>query len=127
MAEERLSQNVFVQSLFKQVLAGTKPHLVQFWFDQAVLDRYRGNPAYKVVRTSNVGRVRQVPSGWGVDFGIAPGDQIIHANLEQLGRLPESERVHWLTHGLSLPLSQVYVQMQLSPGSCYDDGDLRGW
>jgi len=124
---DRWSANVFVHSLFRHVVTGSKPGLAQVWFDQAVLDRYRGNPGYKVMRTNNVGRVKQQPSGWGVDFGIAPGEALIHASLEQVQRLPEGERNHWLQHGVSLPVNQVFVQMQLSPNSCYDDGDLRPW
>jgi len=42
--------------------------------------------------------------------------------------LPESEREHWSAHTAPLTTySDMFLRMQLSPGSCFDDGDLRTW
>ena len=97
------------------------------WFDQHVLDKYRGQPGWRVIRTNTVGRV-QSPVGWSLDFGIAEGEQLIHATLNDLTqRLPASERQHWAEHVLTPPVSRNFVTMRLAPGSCIDDGDLRNW
>ncbi len=46
----------------------------QVWFDQRVLDRYRGQAGFRVIRTNTAGRVR-APAGWSLDFGIADEDR----------------------------------------------------
>jgi hypothetical protein len=95
------------------------------WFDQQVLERYRTQPNWRVMRTNTVGRVKS-PDGWSLDFGIADGDEIIHASVADLSqRLPASERVHWAQHVVTPAVSRTFVTMRLAPGSCIDDGDLR--
>ena len=65
------------------------------WFDQHVLDRYRGQSGWRVMRTNTVGRLRS-PDGWSIDFGIAPDDHLLHTTaLELSQRLPAPERQHW--------------------------------
>jgi hypothetical protein len=101
--------------------------LGQLWFDQHVLDRYRGQPGWRVMRTNSVGRV-QLSGGWSLDFGIADGEAIIHTTVADLSqRLPASERQHWAAHLLTPPVSRNFLIMRLAPGSCVDDGDLRDW
>ena len=97
----------------------------QVWFDQHVLDRYRGRPGWRVMRTNTVGRVRS-PDGWSLDFGIADGDEIVHTGLADLNqRLPAAERQHWAQHLVTPAVSRTFLTMRLAPGSCIDDGDLR--
>ena len=97
------------------------------WFDQRVLDRYRIQPSWRVMRTNTVGRVRS-PDGWTLDFGIAPDDTLIHATVTELSqRLPPSERQHWAQHVVTPASSRNFLTMRLAPGSCIDDGDLRDW
>jgi hypothetical protein len=97
------------------------------WFDQHVLDKYRGQPGWRVIRTNTVGRV-QSPAGWSLDFGIAEGEHVLHATLNDLTqRLPAIERQHWAEHVLTPPVSRNFLTMRLAPGSCIDDGDLREW
>ena len=99
----------------------------QLWFDQHVLDRYRAQPGWRVMRTNSVGRVRS-PDGWSLDFGIAEGEQLVHTTAGDLSqRLPASERQHWAQHLLTPPVSRNFLTMRLAPGSCIDDGDLRDW
>ena len=99
----------------------------QLWFDQRVLDRYRAQPGWRVMRTNTVGRVRSA-EGWSLDFGIAEGEALIHASLGDLSqRLPAAERQHWAEHLLTPPVSRNFLTMRLAPGSCIDDGDLRDW
>jgi hypothetical protein len=101
--------------------------LVQLWFSASLLERYRGLSGWRVMRTNSVGRV-QSPDGWSLDFGIAPGEQIVHAAVADLAqRLPASERQHWLAHLVAGATSRNFVTMRLVPGSCIDDGDLRPW
>jgi hypothetical protein len=110
--------------LYLRVLGGDLG-AAQVWFDQRVLDRYRPQPAWRVMRTNTVGRVRS-PDGWSLDFGIAEGDQIIHCSVADLTqRLPASERQHWAQHVVTPAVSRTFVTMRLAPGSCIDDGDLR--
>ena len=97
----------------------------QLWFDQQVLDRYRGRPGWRVMRTDTVGRVKS-PEGWSLDFGIAEGAQLVHASAADLNqRLPASERQHWAQHTVTPAVSRTFVTMKLAPGSCIDDGELR--
>jgi len=118
----------FLKVAYRRALASSDPALVQLSFDQAVLDRYRGDAAYQVIRTDTAGRVRK-QAGWSLDFGIADDDQRIHASWGALvAQLPESERDHWAAHAaVCASLSENFLRMQLSPVSCFDDGDLRSW
>jgi hypothetical protein len=97
----------------------------QLWFDQRVLDRYRSLAGWRVMRTNTVGRIKSA-DGWSLDFGIAPGDQLIHASAADVAqRLPASERQHWAQHAVAPAVSRTFITMRLAPGSCIDDGDLR--
>jgi hypothetical protein len=99
----------------------------QLWFAADVVQRYRELPGWRVMRTNTVGRVRS-PDGVTFDFGVAPGDQVVHASAADLAqRLPSTERQHWAQHMLVPPASRNFLTMRLVPGSCIDDGDLRDW
>lgn len=99
----------------------------QVWFRSAVLDRYRQQSDAKVIRTNSAGRVKTA-AGWSVDFGIAEGDEVIHAPAADLAqRLPSGERSHWAQHVVTPPSSRTFLTMRLSPGSCIDDGEVRDW
>ncbi|MBI4494942.1 MAG: hypothetical protein HY690_19385 [Chloroflexi bacterium] len=113
--------------LYLRVLGGDLG-AAQLWFDQRVLDRYRAQPGFRVMRTNTAGRVR-APAGWSLDFGIAADDRLIHASAADLAqRLPPSERQHWLSYLATLPLSRNFLTMRLSGGvSCIDDGEVRGF
>jgi hypothetical protein len=111
-------------ALYLRVLGGDLG-AAQVWFAQHVLDRYRAQPGWRVMRTNTVGRVKS-PDGWSLDFGIADGDQVIHASTADLTqRLPASERAHWAQHVVTPEVSRTFITMRLAPGSCIDDGDLR--
>lgn len=102
---------------------------VHLWFNQRVLDRYRGrsNDGWRVMRTNTVGRVRSA-DGWTLDFGIADADELIHTTASELSqRLPAAERQHWAQHVVTPAASRNFLTMRLAPGSCIDDGDLRDW
>ena len=99
----------------------------QLWFDARVLDRYRGQAEFRVIRTNSAGRVR-VQGGWSVDFGIVDAAGLIHAPAGDIAqRLPPAEHRHWASHLLGLPTSRAFLSMRLAPGSCIDDGDTRDW
>jgi hypothetical protein len=113
-----------VAALYLRVLGGDLG-ATQLWFDQRVLDRYRAQPGWRVMRTNTVGRVRS-PESWQLDFGIADDDQLIHASASDLIQgLPVSERQHWAQHVLAQPVSRNFLSIRMAPGSCFDDGDLR--
>src|SRR5947209_5460376 len=113
-------------ALALRVLAGDLG-LTQLWFDQHVLDRYRQQAGWRVIRTNSVGRVRS-PDGWSLDFGIAEGEALVHTTTADLSqRLPAAERQHWAQHLRVPPVSRTFLTMRLAPGSCVDDGDLRDW
>jgi len=118
----------FLKVAYRRALPAGDPALLQLAFESAVLDRYRENDAYQVIRTDSAGRVRK-QGGWSLDFGIADGDRIVHASWRALTeQLPESEREHWAAHAaVAGALSDNFLRMQLSPMSCFDDGDLRSW
>jgi hypothetical protein len=113
-------------ALYARVLGGDLG-AAQLWFDRHVLDRYRAQPGWRVMRTNTVGRLRS-PDGWSVDFGIAEGDALVHTSAAELTqRLPASERQHWAQHVVTPGVSRNFMTMRLAPGSCIDDGDLRDW
>jgi hypothetical protein len=132
-----------VSLLCARLLAG-QSQAAQLWFDAAVLDKYRSVPGAKVLRTDTLGRLKLAQ--WSLDFGIvdAPGaadvaapapaaagrphGALIHLSLgEAQARIPEAERGHWSAHAVALPGSASYLTLQLSRGTCIDDGDLRSW
>ena len=110
----------------RRSLARDDPSGLPLHFEAAVLDRYRSLAGYSIIRTDTVGRLRK-EGGWTLDFGIAPGETLLHVTLGDLQRLPEAEREHWSAFATALPSSRMFLQMRLAPGSCYDDGELRPW
>jgi hypothetical protein len=99
----------------------------QVWFDQQVLDRYRAQADFRVIRTNTVGQLRS-SARWSLDFGIADDDRLIHASAADLAqRLPPPERQHWVSHLVTPPVSRNFLTMRLGAGACLDDGDVRDW
>ena len=112
--------------VYGRVLAGDAS-LAQVWFDQRVLDKYRTQTGYRVIRTNSAGRV-QIRGGWTLDFGITEDSQLIHASAADLAqRLPAAERRHWTSFLVGLPVSPTFLTMRLGAGHCLDDGDVREW
>jgi hypothetical protein len=123
---ERRAADPQTVALSMRVLGGDlgAAHL---WFDAHVLDRYREQAGWRVMRTNSVGRLRS-PEGWSIDFGIAEPDALLHTSATELSqRLPVTERQHWAEHACTPPTSRNFLTMRLVPGSCIDDGDLRDW
>jgi len=117
----------FLKVLYRRAMTSRDPALLQLSFDPAVLDRYRVNAAFQVIRTDTAGRVKK-QGGWSLDFGIGEDDAIIHASWTALtNNLPDAEREHWAAHAASPRVSNNFLRMQLSPGGCFDDGELRSW
>jgi hypothetical protein len=118
----------FLRVTQQRALKSGDPGLVQVGFEAGVLERYRGDAACQVMRTNTVGRVRK-QGGFSIDFGISPDEGTIHASWHALMHaLPESEREHWAAHAAPPSgYSDMFLRMQLSPSSCFDDGDLRPW
>lgn len=118
----------YLRLIAKRALSASDPALLQVGFEATVLDRYRESSAYQVMRTETVGRVKK-QGGWSIDFGISPGDATIHASWQALATaLPDDERAHWSSLGAALyEPSEMFLRMQLSPNSCFDDGELRSW
>jgi hypothetical protein len=111
---------------YRRALRERDPSLVQLAFEADVLERYRGTDAYSIIRTDSAGRLRK-QGGWSLDFGIAEGDAVVHASWRDLSNnLPEDDRDHWAAHAWGV-VSNSFIRMQLSPGSCFDDGDVRPW
>jgi hypothetical protein len=111
-------------ALYLRVLGGDLG-AAQLWFAQGVLDRYRSQPGWRVMRTNTVGRVRS-PDGWSLDFGIADDDRLVHTSAAELNqRVPTPERQHWAHYMITPPVSTTFITMRLAPGSCIDDGELR--
>ena len=98
--------------------------LAQLWFDAAVLEKYRAAGA-RVMRTRTMGRLK-LPA-WTLDFGIA-AQTLIHVSTgEAQARIPAAERDHWAAHAVTPALSANYVTVQVTHGTCVDDGDLTDW
>ena len=117
--------DIYLRLISRRVLASQDASLAQVSFDEAVLDKYRGAAGYTLMRTNSAGRIKR-EGGWSIDLGIAEGS--VHASLRDvMHNLPEAERDHWADHVIALPMSASFLQMQLAPGSCFDDGELRPW
>ncbi len=118
----------YLRLIARRALSSGDPALLQVGFEASVLDRYGETASYDVMRTDTVGRVKK-QGGWSVDFGISPGEAAIHASWQALTlTLPEDERAHWASHAAAgFEPSEMFLRMQLSPGSCFDDGELRSW
>ena len=116
----------FLKVVLRRALANSDPALLQVSFGAAVIDRYR-EQGFQVIRTDSAGRIRK-PGGWSLDVGIGD-DGTVHCSWAALvNSLPEGERDHWVMHAVAAgALSDNYLRMQMSPGSCFDDGDLRSW
>jgi hypothetical protein len=111
----------------RRSIVNRDPALLQLAFDPVVLDRYRGVRGFSIIRTNSAGRLKK-EGGWSLDFGIGEGDALVHASWTALtGNLPDEDRAHWAAHVIDLPLSENFLRMQLSPGSCFDDGEVRTW
>ncbi len=118
---------VYPRLAVQRALRSREPALLQIVFDADVLDRYRGDARFSIIRTNSAGRVK-MEGGWSLDFGIARDDTLVHASWRALcERLPDGETEHWAEHVIGDELSENFVRMQLSPGSCFDDGELRAW
>jgi hypothetical protein len=116
---------IYLRLLYRRVLQQQDASPAQVSFDVAVLDKYRAAAGYTLIRTNTVGRLKR-EGGWSLDLGI--GEGTVHAALGDLmHNLPDEEREHWAQHVVALPMSQMYLQMRLSPGSCFDDGEVRPW
>jgi hypothetical protein len=113
--------------IHRRAFKSQSPELLQVCFQSAVLDAYRGRAGFKIIRTDSAGRLKQ-EGGWSIDFGISGDDQVIHVSWrDMIARFPESEREAWAGHIVTPPLSANFLQMQLAPGSCFDDGEVRPW
>jgi hypothetical protein len=123
---ERQGVDAQAVALHLRVLGGDlgAAHL---WFDEQVLDHYRAQAGWRVMRTNTVGRLRS-PDGWSLDFGIAGSDTLVHTSARELSeRLPASERQHWVQHLVVPASSRNFLTMRLAAGACIDDGELRNW
>jgi len=117
--------SIYLRLLHRRVLSNQDPSLMQVSFDAAVLQRYRGQSGYSLVRTNSAGRIKR-EAVWSIDLGIA--ESTVHASLRDvMSKLPEAELDHWADHIVALPMSDAFLQMQLQPNSCFDDGEFRPW
>jgi hypothetical protein len=114
--------------VYRRALAAADPDLVQVSFAVELLTKYRDDAGFSVIRTDSAGRVRRA-GGWSVDFGIAPDEHTIHASWRALAyAVPQDEREYWALHAAAPSgYSENFLRMQLAPGSCFDDGDVRTW
>jgi hypothetical protein len=100
--------------------------LMQVWFESSVLDRYRGDPDCRILRSDSAGRLRG-PGGWLINFGISPDDGFIHMPIGTALGISESHRSHWLSHLAGLPVGANFLRMTMTPGACIGDGETRDW
>ncbi len=110
----------------RRALSGEDLTHLQAHFAVQVLEHYRDVDGVTVVRTDTVGRVSRKGS-WSLDFGITPAEATVHVSAGELLHLPSAEREHWASHAVTLSSSKMFLQMRLSPASCFDDGELRPW
>jgi hypothetical protein len=120
-------ETALLRVVARRALAAGNPANLPLHFEIAVLDRYRDAAGYSLIRSDTVARLRK-EGGWSIDFGIAPGEELIHLSIGDLEHLPEEERDHWAAHVTALPASRTFLQMRISgSGACIDDGEVRPW
>jgi len=119
-------QNAALADLLRRALESNKLDLVQVWFSSSVLDRYRSDPDSRIVRSDSAGRLRG-PGGWVINFGISPDDELIHIPVSAAVGIPESQRDHWLSHVVGLPVGINFLRMVSLAAACIDDGPSRPW
>lgn len=124
----RLADATLLEAYRRALLLGQRD-LVQLWFQAEVLERYRGQPGYRLIRTDTAGRLTRTGM-WSIDYGIVEGREgwpdLIHTGLEAwLRQVPEAEREHWLAYLVTPPASENFMKMQMAPHSCIDDGEVR--
>lgn len=114
--------------LLARVLTGrAEAEIYPVRFRGEVIERYRAMPGAQVIRTRSVGRVG-LPRQWSLDVGIDDDTGEVSVPIRHLaGRLPESERDHWLDHLVDEPGSAVFLRMQLAGAACIDDGEPEAW
>ena len=118
--------DIYLRLIYRRALATRDGTLTQVSFDPSVVDKYRGQAGYSLIRTNTSGRIKR-EGGWSIDLGIAEGGTV-HASLRDvLNNIPDGEREHWADHVVGLPMSEAFLRMQLQPSSCFDDGELRPW
>lgn len=124
---QHVNDVTIAKTLFTDVLQGEKIGKMQLFFHPDVLNRYRENDNYAIIRTDTSGRLSK-KGGWSLDFGISgEDDRLIHTAVESFsGRIPKPEHEHWLAHLVSLPISANYIKGLIRPG-CLDDGPIRKW
>lgn len=124
---EHVKDITIARQLFTEIAKKGTPLKLQLFFEAKVLDRYSEKADVKIIRTDTSGRVSK-RGVWSLDFGISGDDDgIIHISGEGfIHRLPESERDHWISHMITLPVSQNFIKGLIRPG-CLDDGPIREW
>jgi hypothetical protein len=115
-----------LQQLVKRALESGKYDAIPIWFKSEVLNRYRGDPDSRILRTDSAGRLRAA-GGWMLNFGISPDDAYIHIPISAALGIPEGQLDHWLSHLVCLPAGENYLRMTMTPGACIDDGRSREW
>ncbi len=126
MPETAREDEALYRIAVRRALTSASPDQLTLHFAVEVLKRYREAGGFSIIRTDTVGRVRK-QGGWSLDFGIAPEEDMIHVTYAQLVTLPESEREHFAAHACLLPASKMFLSMRMTPGSCFDDGEVRNW
>lgn len=115
------------KALFHSMTQKQRPELAQLFFSSSVLNKYRLEDGYRIIRTDTSGRLSK-QGGMSVDFGITgETDEYIHIPAHAwVYKVPQAEQEHWLNHLLSLPMSENYLRGMVRPG-CIDDGPIRNW
>ncbi|WP_156900155.1 hypothetical protein [Alicyclobacillus contaminans] len=124
---QRVTDIPIAKQLYNEVADGRSADKAQLFFTASVLNKYRESGSYKIIRTDTSGRLSH-PGVWSVDFGISgEDDTLVHIPVTALvHKIPETEREHWLSHMITLPVSENFLKGLIRPG-CLDDGDIRAW
>lgn len=124
---QRIQEVTIAKTLFTDIFQGEKVNKIQLFFQSDILNKYRENDNFVIIRTDTSGRLSK-KGGWSLDFGISgEEDRLIHTAVESfVQRIPKTEHEHWLAHLVSLPISANFIKGLIRPG-CLDDGPIRKW
>lgn len=122
--EVRPVDNIFIRTLYQRAIVGGRPGSLPLWVAPEVLERYVGQAGVQMVRTDSAGRLK-VPGLFALEFGIPPGGGPLQVSVESMQRLPQEHLKHFLDHLVAPQMNVRFCQMQLQPGSCFDDGEIR--